>query len=184
MSSLVWVVTPEEADRFTELGDDEFANEVERRSESLLGKMRVSSNRGRFPLASQTARSFGQSRVALIGEAAHVMAPIGAQGLNLGLRDAATIAELACNAYRSGIDVGSPELLQDYETARRGDVAIRTAAVDLLNRSLLADFLPLQLLRGLGLQALRSIPPLRRAIMQEGVSPTGREPRLMQGEPL
>jgi 2-octaprenyl-6-methoxyphenol hydroxylase len=184
MSSLVWVVSPNEADRLAELTDDQFASEVEHQSQSILGKMQVASARGRFPLASQTARSFARSRIALIGEAAHVMAPIGAQGLNLGLRDAATIAELVCDAYRAGMDVGSPELLQNYEAARRTDVRIRTTAVDVLNRSLLADFLPVQLLRGVGLQALRTIPPLRRAVMQEGVLPSGWEPRLMRGEPL
>jgi 2-octaprenyl-6-methoxyphenol hydroxylase len=184
MSSLVWVVSPDEADRLAELTDDQFAMQVEDRSQSILGKMQVASPRGRFPLATQTARSFARSRIALIGEAAHVMAPIGAQGLNLGLRDAASIAELVCDAYRAGMDVGSAELLQNYEAARRTDVTIRTTAVDVLNRSLLADFLPVQLLRGVGLQALRTIPPLRRAVMQEGVSPSGSEPRLMRGEPL
>ena len=136
-----------------------------------------------FPLAIETARSFAASRIALGGEAAHVIPPIGAQGLNLGLRDAATISELVVEACRDGADIGSPELLARYDRSRRLDVSSRTVAVDVLNRSLLSDFLPVHGARGFGLYLLDRIGPLRRAVMREGVEPAA-QPRLMRGEAL
>src|SRR4029077_6631210 len=138
---------------------------------------------GIFPLAVETAESFGRDRIALVGEAAHVIPPIGAQGLNLGLRDAATIAELGAQAHREGADPGSPELLVRYGRLRRADVTNRTLAVDVLNRSLLSDFLPMQGARGFGLYLLDRIAPLRRVVMREGVEPAA-QPRLMRGEAL
>jgi len=183
-SSLVFVVSPEEVPRLTALRDAELAAEIERRSHSLVGKIGIEPGRGVFPLAVDIARCFGQSRVVLIGEAAHVMPPIGAQGLNLGLRDAATIAELVIAARQDDGDVGSSELTARYEHMRRADVTSRSLAVDLLNRSLLSDFLPLQGARGLGLYLLDRIGPLRRAVMREGVAPAASQPRLMRGEAL
>ena len=109
--------------------------------------------------------------------------PVGAQGLNLGLRDAATIAELAAAAQREHHDIGGELLLARYEKMRRADVGSRTLAVDLLNRSLLTDLLPVQGARGLGLYMLDRIGPLRRAVMREGVAPRTAQPRLMRGEP-
>ncbi|MGA8818178.1 MAG: FAD-dependent monooxygenase, partial [Xanthobacteraceae bacterium] len=120
--------------------------------------------------------------IALVGEAAHVVPPIGAQGLNLGLRDAAAIAEIVAGAYRAGLDPGAPNVLARYETARRADVMSRTIVVDLLNRSLLAGFVPLHGLRGLSLYLADRIGPLRRALMREGVMPAASRPRLMRGE--
>jgi 2-octaprenyl-6-methoxyphenol hydroxylase len=104
--------------------------------------------------------------------------------LNLGLRDAALIAELAAQAHRAGCDVGGGALLDAYDRRRRRDVQSRTLAVDLLNRSLLSDFLPVQGLRGLGLALVDSIGPLRRAVMREGIAPRLDEPQLMRGVPL
>jgi 2-octaprenyl-6-methoxyphenol hydroxylase len=183
-SSLVCVVEPSEAKRLAELPADALSEIVERRAHSILGKVTVEPGRGVFPLAVETAQRFADKRVALVGEAAHVVPPIGAQGLNLGLRDAATIGELAVAAFREHTDLGSPTLLARYDRLRRPDVATRTAAVDMLNRSLLADFLPAQGLRGLGLYLLDRIGPLRRAVMREGVAPSAFEPRLMRGDAL
>jgi 2-octaprenyl-6-methoxyphenol hydroxylase len=183
-SSLVCVVEPREAERLAGLEDGALAAEIERRSHSILGKLEVEPGRGTFPLAAETARKLGAERVVLIGEAAHVLPPIGAQGLNLGLRDAATIAELAAAARRRGGDPGCAQLTARYETSRRADVTSRAVAIDLLNRSLLSDFLPVQGARGLGLYLIDRIGPLRRALMREGVEPALSEPRLMRGEPL
>ena len=183
-SSLVCVVEPAEAERLAALSPDALSQAVEHRAHSILGKATVEPGRGLFPLAVETAQRFAGKRVALVGEAAHVVPPIGAQGLNLGLRDAATIGELAVAARRDGIDLGSEAVLARYDRLRRPDVASRTAAVDMLNRSLLADFLPAQGLRGLGLYLLDRIGPLRRAVMREGVTPSAFEPRLMRGEAL
>jgi 2-octaprenyl-6-methoxyphenol hydroxylase len=110
--------------------------------------------------------------------------PIGAQGLNLGLRDAATIAELAVAAQRSGRDLGGADVTSRYDRMRRADIGSRTFAVDLLNRSLLSDLLPVQGARGLGLYLLDRIGPLRRAVMREGIAPAAGQPRLMRGEAI
>jgi 2-octaprenyl-6-methoxyphenol hydroxylase len=182
-SSLVCVAEPAEAEHLAALDAVALSAEIERRAHSILGKVVVEDGRGLFPLAIETARSFAADRIALIGEAAHVIPPIGAQGLNLGLRDAATIGEVVVEARREGADVGAPEVLARYEAMRRADVATRAFAVDALNRSLLTDFLPVQGARGFGLYLLDRIAPLRRAVMREGVEPAA-QPRLMRGEAL
>jgi 2-octaprenyl-6-methoxyphenol hydroxylase len=183
-SSLVLVVDPAEAARIGALAESELAAEIERRSHSILGRIEPEPGRGAFPLAIETARRFAVARMALVGEAAHLMPPIGAQGLNLGLRDAATIGELVVAAHRDGTDVGAADLADRYEGSRRADVTSRTLAVDLLNRSLLSDFLPMQGVRGFGLFLMQRIGPLRRAIMREGVAPAAAQPRLMRGVAL
>ena len=182
-SSVVWVAGPREAKRLTCLDDGALSLEVERRSHSILGRTVVEPGRGTFPLAIVRAQRLTGRRVALVGEAAHVLPPIGAQGLNLGLRDAAVIAELVAAAHRRGADVGSEELLARYERMRAADVMSRALAVDFLNRTLLSDFLPIQGARGLSLYLIDRIPPLRRALMREGVFPAA-APRLMRGEAL
>jgi 2-octaprenyl-6-methoxyphenol hydroxylase len=183
-SSLVCVVEPTEAERIAALDDIALNDEIEQRSHSTLGKVTAEPGRGTFPLAVETVRTFGQNRIALVGEAAHLIPPIGAQGLNLGLRDAASIGELVVAARRDGGDAGSPDLLARYDTQRRADVKSRTLAVDLLNRTLLTDFLPVQSARGLGLYLIDRIGPLRRAVLREGVAPAASQPRLMRGEAL
>ena len=183
-SSLVWVVDPERADDLASLDDAELSAEIERASYSILGKIEAEPARGRFPLRVATARRFADRRIALVGEAAHVIPPIGAQGLNLGLRDAATISELAIKADRQSQDIGGAEILASYDRLRRADVGSRTFAIDLLNRTLLSDFLPAQSMRGLGLYLIDRIGPLRRAVMREGVAPAAARPRLMRGEAL
>ncbi|MEJ2435426.1 MAG: FAD-dependent monooxygenase, partial [Pseudolabrys sp.] len=183
-SSLVWVLDPLDADDLIALDDAELSGEIERASHSILGRIEVEPGRGRFPLTRVRARRFAAHRIALVGEAAHVIPPIGAQGLNLGLRDAATIGEIAAGARRSGRDIGGINALAQYDRMRRADVGSRTLAVDLLNRTLLTDFLPVQGARGLGLYMLERIGPLRRALMREGVEPRAALPKLMRGEAL
>jgi 2-octaprenyl-6-methoxyphenol hydroxylase len=183
-SSVVLVAPAAEAARIGGLAWSALADEIERRSHSILGRIEPEPGRGLFPLAIETARRFAVPRIALIGEAAHVMPPIGAQGLNLGLRDAAAISELAVAAHRDGGDIGSADLADRYDRTRRADVAGRTLAVDLLHRGLLSDFLALQGARGLGLLAIERIGVLRRAVMREGVAPSFAQPRLMRGEAL
>lgn len=182
--SLVWVLDPATAERMSSLSDTALSGEIERQSHSILGKITVEPGRGIFPLSVATARRFGANRIALVGEAAHVVPPIGAQGLNLGLRDAVTIGELATEAERAGSDPGSDQLLARYHELRSADVGSRTLTIDMLNRSLLSEFLPLQGARGLGLYLLDRIGPLRRAVMREGVMPAASQPRLMRGEAL
>src|SRR5262249_61099876 len=117
--SLACVFAPADADRIAALPDADLSAEIERRSHSIVGKIEVEPGRAVFPLAVEIARSFGRRRIALVGEAAHVLPPIGAQGLNLGLRDAATIAELVVAAHREGGDVGGDALTSRYEHMRR-----------------------------------------------------------------
>jgi 2-octaprenyl-6-methoxyphenol hydroxylase len=134
----------------------------------MLGKIRIETRPQAWPLSAQTARAFGKAGTVLIGEAAHVFPPIGAQGLNLSLRDIQSAVDLAAKARASHqpLSIGSA-----YDRARRADVLSRTAGIDLLNRSLLSGFLPVQMLRATGLQLLSSVPPLRHLMMQEGVAP-------------
>ncbi|MGE5166727.1 MAG: UbiH/UbiF family hydroxylase [Sphingobacteriales bacterium] len=183
-SSLVWVLDSTAADELAVLDSEALALEVERGSHSILGKIEVEPNRGLFPLSVATVRRFADRRISLAGEAAHVIPPIGAQGLNLGLRDAATIGELVVSAQRKGRDIGAADVLTRYDQMRRADVGSRTLAIDFLNRTLLSDFLPVQGARGLGLYLLDRIGPLRRAVMREGVAPAAAQPRLMRGEAL
>jgi 2-octaprenyl-6-methoxyphenol hydroxylase len=183
-SSIVWVVDPAEGEMLRSLDADALAAEMERRSHSILGRMQAEAGIGYFPLAVEMAESFAARRIALVGEAAHRIPPIGAQGLNLGLRDAALIAELAAQAMGQNRDIGAAELLARYERERRADVASRTFAVDLLNRTLLSGFLPFQTVRGLGMLLMNSVGPLRRAVMREGIAPSSSQPRLMRGEAL
>jgi 2-octaprenyl-6-methoxyphenol hydroxylase len=183
-SSLVCVLDPQRAAQAAAMSDAELAGELERRAHSLFGRMSVERGRGMFPLAVETARSVAGNRIALVGEAAHVVPPIGAQGLNLGLRDAATLAEIVADARRQSLDIGSPAVLARYERQRRADVTSRRIAIDLLNRSLLTDFLPVHGARALSLFLVDRIGPLRRALMREGVSPAASQPRLMRGEML
>jgi 2-octaprenyl-6-methoxyphenol hydroxylase len=173
-SSVVWVSEPKEADRLMALSDGELSEAVEARAHSILGKMNVEPGRNRFPLAIEQPAQFAKSRIALVGEAAHVLPPIGAQGLNMGLRDAADIADVVRSALAAGEDIGSAAVLSRYTSARRPDVMSRSFAIDIANRSLLSAFLPMQSLRAAGLHLIGSFGPLRRLAMREGLAPSWR----------
>jgi 2-octaprenyl-6-methoxyphenol hydroxylase len=184
-SSLVWVVAPDEADLLLALSDEDLSGEVERRAQSILGRMEIEGARGRFPLAIELAQPLAAKRIALVGEAGHLLPPIGAQGLNLGIRDAATIAEIAADARRAGGDPGGHEVMRSYEVNRRPDIRARALAVEWMNRTLLTDFLPVQALRGLGLSLAGRLGFLRRALMREGIGPREENvPRLARGEAI
>ncbi len=165
-SSLVWLLDPEEADGVAALDDAAFARRVESQAHSLLGAMRLDGPRGRVPMGGLSVERFGSGRMVLIGEAAHVFPPIGAQGLNLGLRDVIALREAVTHAS----DPGDAAVVAAYDRARTADVRLRTGAVDALNRTLLTDLLPADLLRGAGLLALSRIGPLRRLVMRQGLA--------------
>jgi 2-octaprenyl-6-methoxyphenol hydroxylase len=175
--SVVWVATPKEAERLIALSDDELSVATEAQSHSILGRIGVEPGRHLFPLSIEQPRQFASHRIALVGEAAHVLPPIGAQGLNMGLRDASDIADIVREAMLRGEDPGSPLVLKRYDSARRADIASRTFAIDIANRSLLSDFLPLQSLRAAGLHLIGSFGPLRRIAMREGLAPSWRPTR-------
>lgn len=180
-SGIVCVARPETAAALAALDDAALASELGRRCRFILGELAIDGDRAVFPIVRQTANRLAARRIALVGESAHTLPPIGAQGLNLGFRDAAHLAEILDDASDRGLDVGAPEVLAAYEHARRGDVASRALAIDLLNRSLLSGLLPIQIARGLGLHLLDRVGPLRRRIMREGLMPAHGLPRLMAG---
>jgi len=175
--SVVWVAAPKEAERLMALDDSELSEAAERQSHSILGRITIEPGRHLFPLAIEQPRYVAQQRIALVGEAAHVLPPIGAQGLNMGLRDAADIADVVSDAAASHEDPGTPQMLKRYVSARRTDVASRTFVIDMANRSLLSAFLPMQSLRAAGLHLVGSLGPLRRMAMREGLAPSWRSPR-------
>ncbi len=179
-SNLVWVERPAVARRLAALDDAAFGETLEARLQGLLGPIETVSARALFPLSGLKADVAGQNRVALVGEAAHVIPPIGAQGLNLGLRDAAILADCIGDALKEGRDCGGPEMLTAYTRARSLDIATRAWSIDVLNRSLISGFLPVQIMRGLGLHALKAIGPLRRLAIREGLAPSFVTPRLMR----
>ncbi|MGF9763126.1 UbiH/UbiF family hydroxylase [Microvirga sp. 0TCS3.31] len=180
-SSLVWVTSKAEAERLSQLDDAALALAIERQAQSHLGAMRVDGPRGLVPMTGLSVNRYWAPRLALVGEAAHVFPPIGAQGLNLGFRDAASLRDAVLDGQTEGWDLGSEETLVRYQRSRDLDVRLRTAAVDGLNRTLLTGMIPTDFLRGAGLLALSNIGPLRRIVMREGVLPQVGAPRLMQG---
>jgi 2-octaprenyl-6-methoxyphenol hydroxylase len=179
--SVVWVASPKEAERLHALPDEALSEAAERQSHSILGRTTVEPGRHLFPLAIEQPGQFAQRRIVLIGEAAHVIPPIGAQGLNMGLRDAADIADIVREAIAAGEDPGARQVLRRYDWARRADVLSRTLVIDIANRSLLSDFLPMQSLRAAGLHLIGSFAPLRRLAMREGLAPSWRSPRTNSG---
>jgi 2-octaprenyl-6-methoxyphenol hydroxylase len=179
-SSLVWVETRAEAQRLAGLDEDAFREALETRLQGLLGGVGAIGPRAVFPLSGLSTEAFARNRVALVGEASHVIPPIGAQGLNLGLRDGAALADCVADALSEGRDPGGAETLDAYNRARRVDVSSRIYGIDVLNRSLISGLLPVHLARGLGLHALRAIGPLRRAVVREGLDHQLAKPSLMQ----
>lgn len=168
-SSLVWVEAPETAEQVIGQDTETLALEVERRMGSILGQVTIDSDIQSFPLSGMVAREYGRGPVVLVGEAAHVFPPIGAQGFNLGVRDIELLVSMARMRGRDRL----PTLGADFHRRRQIDVASRGLSIDLLNRSLLSDFLPVQAARSVGLFTLGMVGPLRRMVMREGVTPGG-----------
>lgn len=167
-SSLVWVVKPETAEQLKALDAAALSLRIEEGMQSMLGRVSVEGGRQIYPLSTSTPRRFAARRVALVGEAAHVFPPIGAQGLNLGIRDVSDLVAIA-GLHRE--DPGTPAALAAYDARRRPDILARTNAVNLLNRSLLSDMLPAQVVRSAGLALLGGFGPLRALFMREGLRP-------------
>jgi 2-octaprenyl-6-methoxyphenol hydroxylase len=172
--SVVWVTSPNEAERLLALSEQELSDAVEKQSHSILGRITVEPGRHKFPLAIERPAAIAKHRIALVGESAHVVPPIGAQGLNMGLRDAADLSDIVREALNLGEDPGAPHVLDRYASARRADIASRTFVIDLANRSLLSDLLPVQTARAAGLHLIGAIGPLRRLAMREGLAPSWR----------
>ncbi|HLO24312.1 MAG TPA: FAD-dependent monooxygenase [Methyloceanibacter sp.] len=180
-SALILVGSASDIASLMERDDERFAEELADRLDGLLGQIESVGPRASFPVAGLTAKSLAGRRIALVGEAGHILPPIGAQGLNLGLRDAAALADSVAGALGRGADPGGDPVLQAYMNARRLDVLSRAVGVDLLNRSLLTNFVPLKAALGIVLHGLNVLPPLRRMVMRVGLEPPSALPSLMRG---
>lgn len=173
---LVWVMDPQKAEARKALPKALLEQEIEQQMHSVLGALSIDSDIQAWPMSGLCARHFGKPGVMLVGEAGHAFPPIGAQGFNLGIRD----VELAASLAKSVIAGQLAELGPRYSHQRSLDIHTRTMSVDLLNRSLLSSFLPVQLARLAGLNALALIGPLRRLAMREGVAPGWQWKRISQ----
>lgn len=175
-SALVWMERPARAAELMALTDRELAAEIQIGTHGELGRVSTVGPRRLFPMQGLVARDFARNRIILIGEAAHVVPPIGAQGLNMSLRDAAQAADL----MEGEDDPGNPAIMADYDARRRRDVQPRQQVIDLMNRSLLSGFLALETGRAMGMTLLSQFGPLRRAVMQYGLAPSSNLPRVMR----
>lgn len=171
-SSLVWIERTAEARRLLALGDADFAAELEGIVAPWLGPVRGVAPRHGHPLIGVLAHRLAAPRVALLGEAAHVLSPIGAQGLNLSLRDIDVLAALLATATARRADVGNPELLAAYERQRMPDIRARFLAVDGLNRAVASEVELIHAARGMGLRLVGAMPPLRRGLMYAMMRPS------------
>lgn len=167
-SSLVWVLNPERANRILGLGPEGLASAIEERIQAMLGKVTVITPAQAWPLSGIVPKSFADKRTILVGEAAHVFPPIGAQGLNLGIRDAINMVKAIESDSK---DPGSEQVMENYNKYRKADIWVRTGSVHALNKALLSDMLPVQFVRSAGLELLRNFAPLRNIFMREGMYP-------------
>ena len=183
-SSIVWTETAREAQRLLALPEDEFMVALEKRFGLHLGDIELAGPRHAYPLGLYTARSFIAERLALIGDAAHIIHPIAGQGLNMGLRDAAALAEVIADAARLGLDPGAADVLERYQRWRRFDTMTMGVATDGLNRLFSNQSDVLRLVRDVGLGLVERVPALKRMFIREAAGFTGEVPKLLRGESL
>ncbi len=183
-SSLVWTARTDARERIMAMDESAFAAACQRRFGDSLGAFAQQGARFAYPLRLQLAERFHGPRLALIGDTAHAIHPIAGQGLNLGLRDVAALAELVVDARRLGLDPGDPNLLERYSRWRRFDSVALCMVTDGLNRLFSNDLPPVRLARDLGMAAVNRAGPLKRFFIQHAMGLTGRLPRLIKGEAL
>lgn len=183
-SSIVWTEDEAKAEALMVQNDEAFLAELTRRFGHRLGHITLEGPKQSFPLAFQMARSFVANRLALIGDAAHVVHPLAGQGLNIGLRDVAALTETIVDTLRLGLDIGSATTLERYQRWRRFDSAFSGTVMDGLNRLFSNDSAPLRAIRDLGLGLVDRAPGLKRFLVREAAGATGDVPRLMKGEAL
>ena len=179
-SSLIWVGPSAEIAELMQLDAERFGDALSERLGGLLGAIANVGARTDFKVVGLSADRLAAKRIVLVGEAAHILPPIGAQGLNLGFRDAAALADCVAEALARRGDPGGDDVLEAYRRARLLDIMTRTLGVDLMSRALLTSLPPLQAARGIVLHGLKSLPPLRRAVMRVGLAPPTELPRLMR----
>ena len=183
-SSLVWTETRREARRIVGLSEDEFHGELEQRFGLHLGEVKALDQPRAFPLSYFVARSFIGERLALVGDAAHVIHPIAGQGLNLGLKDVAALAEVVVDAARLGIDFGQSDVLESYQRWRRFDTMAMGLATNSLNFLFSNKSTLLRTVRDIGLGLVDRTPPLKEMFIRQAAGLTGEVPRLLKGEAL
>jgi 2-octaprenyl-6-methoxyphenol hydroxylase len=183
-SSLVWTETRKEATRITALGDEEFHGELEQRFGLHLGEIKALDKPRAFPLGYFVARSFIAERLALVGDAAHVIHPIAGQGLNMGLKDVAALAEVVVDAARLGMDPGQADVLERYQRWRRFDTMAMGLATNSLNLLFSNESKLLRAVRDIGLGLVDRAPPVKNLFIRQAAGLTGEVPRLLKGEAL
>jgi 2-octaprenyl-6-methoxyphenol hydroxylase len=183
-SSIVWTERKEDATRILRRDADTQAQMIEKRFGRELGAISLEGPLHALPLSLGLARSFIGDRLALLGDAAHVIHPIAGQGLNLGLKDAAALAEAIVDQLRLGLDPGAPEALEAYQRSRRFDTAQMAVTTDVLNRLFSNDMGPLRMLRDIGLGMVNRLPRLKAMFIGQAAGTGARMPRLMRGEAL
>ena len=183
-SSLVWTESRAEAARIVALPEDQFKTELETRFGLHLGELTALDKPRAFPLGYFVARSFVGERLALIGDAAHVIHPIAGQGLNMGIKDAAALAEVIVDAARLGIDPGQADVLERYQRWRRFDTVAMGVATNSLNMLFSNQSTLLRTVRDIGLGLVDRIPPLKSAFIRQAAGLSGEMPKLLRGEAL
>jgi len=183
-SSIVWTERTPDAERLVAENDLVFEQELESRFGLKLGEIRAEGPRRAWPLGLTLARDFVKPRFALAGDAAHGIHPIAGQGLNLGFKDAAALAQVVVEAARLGEDIGALDVLQRYERWRRFDTVQMGFTTDILNRMFSNDFTPLRALRDFGLGLVDRMPPLKDFFIRQASGLTGPTPRLLRGEAI
>jgi 2-octaprenyl-6-methoxyphenol hydroxylase len=179
-SALVWMDKPAIVDELMALTDEDFAKQLQLETHGDLGLTSNVGPRKSFPMRGLTASVFARNRLMLVGEAAHVVPPIGAQGLNISMRDAALAAQLISDSIGWDEDPGDAKTMQTYDTERRRDILPRQAVVHTLNSSLLAQLAPFHALRAIGLTAISQIAPMRDKVVRQGLAPQRGLPRIMR----
>src|SRR5256885_11635499 len=183
-SSLVWTEKRAAAARIIALSEEEFHRELEQRFGLHLGEVKVLDKPRAFPLGYFVARSFIAERMALVGDAAHVIHPIGGQGLNMGLKDVAALAEVVVDAARLGMDIGGADVLERYQRWRRFDTMAMGVATNSLNFLFSNKSTLLRTVRDIGLGIVDRAPPLKNLFIRQAAGLTGEVPRLLKGEAL
>ncbi|WP_162653296.1 ubiquinone biosynthesis hydroxylase [Lentilitoribacter sp. Alg239-R112] len=184
-SSLVWTETEENAEKLVNGDDLVFEMELERRFGHRLGTIKQEGGRRAFPLGLTLAREYVQDRVALVGDAAHGIHPIAGQGLNLGFKGAAALAQTIVEADRLGMDIGALDVLERYQLWRRFDTVQMGVTTDILNRMFSNDITPLRHLRDFGLGLVERMPKLKSYFIEQAAGLQGEEgPKLLKGQPI
>jgi len=183
-SSIVWTERADLAPAIMALDEKNFIAELQRRFGEFLGPLEVIGPKWCYPLSLQFTERTIDKRLALIGDAAHAMHPIAGQGLNMGLRDVAALAEVVLDAKRLGLDIGDGTMLERYQRWRRFDNTLMLAMTDGLHRLFSNDIRPLRLARDIGLAAVNNLPPLKKVFMRQAMGLVGDLPRLMRNQPL